>query len=206
MKIIIFKILGFFLKPNLIEKWMNLKNRIMWNAYQPTLKKCGKNVAVQWPFQIHGGQYISIGDNFIAAKHLTLMAFDSYRKTNKQYRPSIEIGNNVTITEFCQISCIDYIKIGNGALFGRNVFISDNNHGFGNCTDENIPPVERELISKGPVIIGNNVWIGRNVTIMSGVTVGDGAVIGANAVVTHDVPSYSIAVGCPAKVIKRMKL
>ena len=45
-----------------------------------------------------------------------------------------------------------------------------------------------------------------NVTIMSGVTVGDGAVIGANAVVTHDVPAYSIAVGCPAKVIRRIKL
>ena len=41
---------------------------------------------------------------------------------------------------------------------------------------------------------------------MSGVTVGDGAVIGANAVVTHDVPAYSIAVGCPAKVIRRIKL
>ena len=77
---------------------------------------------------------------------------------------------------------------------------------MGNFADETIPPVERELISKGPVIIGNNVWIGRNVTIMSGVTVGDGAVIGANAVVTHDVPAYSIAVGCPAKVIRRIKL
>lgn len=200
------KILNIIVNPLLIEKTNNFKNRLMWNAYEQTLQYVGSNCNVQWPFQIHGGQYIRIGDNFIAAKHLTLLAFDSYRKTNKQYQPRIEIGNNVTITEFCQISCIDYVKIGNGVLLGRNVFISDNNHGMGNCADETIPPVERELISKGPVLIGNNVWIGRNVTIMSGVTVGDGAVIGANAVVTHDVPAYSIAVGCPAKVIRRIKL
>ena len=169
-----------------------------------TLKDVGNNCKVQWPFQIHGARYISIGKNFDAAKHLTLLAFNEYRKTNKEYHPLIEIGDDVTITEFCQISCIDHIKIGNGVLFGRNVFISDNDHGMGNCGDKNMPPVERTLTSKGPVIIGDNVWIGRNVTIMSGVTVGEGAVIGANAVVTHDIPAYSVAVGCPAKTIKRI--
>lgn len=82
----------------------------MWGAYESTLKDVGNNCKVQWPFQIHGARYISIGDNFDAAKHLTLLAFDNYRKTNKEYTPFIEIGNNVTITEFCQISYIDYIK------------------------------------------------------------------------------------------------
>ena len=205
MKITVFRALRSIVIPNIVEKFINFQNRLMWNAYKPTLKHVGSNCMVQWPFQIHGGQYISVGDNFIAAKHLTLLTFDSYRKTGKQYNPLIEIGNNVTITEFCQISCIDHIKIGNGVLFGRNVFVSDNNHGLGDSGDENNPPVERELTSKGPVLIGDNVWIGRNVTIMSGVTIGDGAVIGANAVVTHDVPAYSVAAGCPAKVIKRIK-
>lgn len=204
MKIIIFKILGFFLKPNLIEKWMNLKNRIMWNAYQPTLKKCGKNVAVQWPFQIHGGKYISIGDNFVAASHLTIHAFDSYRETDKIYNPSIAIGNNVTITEYCQISCINHIEIGDGSLLGRNVFIADNNHGNGiDELEKDIPPVERKLTTKGSVIIGKNVWVGRNVTILSGVTIGDGAIVGANSVVTKDVQAYSVVAGCPAIKIRR---
>lgn len=198
------KILNFIVKPSVISKINNLKNRIMWSAYDSTLKDVGDNCKVQWPFQIRGARYISIGKNFDAAKYLTLLAFNEYRKTNKEYKPLIEIGDDVTITEFCQISCIDYIKIGNGVLLGRNVFISDNNHGMGNCGDKNMPPVERTLTSKGPVIIGDNVWIGRNVTIMSGVTVGEGAVIGANAVVTHDIPAYSVAVGCPAKIIKRI--
>lgn len=55
---------------------------------------------------------------------------------------------------------------------------------------------------KRDTIIGNDVWIGNNATIMSGVKVGDGAIIAAGAIVTHDVPSYAIVAGVPAKVIK----
>ena len=57
---------------------------------------------------------------------------------------------------------------------------------------------------KGGVHIGNNVWVGRNVCIMPGVHIGDGAVIGANSVVTHDISAFSIAVGTPARVIKKV--
>lgn len=52
-------------------------------------------------------------------------------------------------------------------------------------------------------IIGNDVWIGANVSILGGITVGTGSILGAGAVVTKDVPPYSIAVGCPARVIKK---
>lgn len=50
--------------------------------------------------------------------------------------------------------------------------------------------------------IGNDVFIGANVTVLDGVTIGDGAVIGAGAVVSKDIPPYSIAVGCPIRIIK----
>lgn len=205
MKKLILKLLRIVVRPKIIEKIINFKNRVMWQAYEPTLNQVGDNCVVQWPFRIHGNQYITIGNNFVAGKYLTLSAFDSYRKTGKQYKPKIEIGNNITITEFCQISCIDHIKIGDGVLLGRNVFISDNGHSIGSYGDEKIAPVERELTSKGPVVIGDNVWIGRNATILSGVTIGEGAVVGANAVVTHDVPAYSVVAGCPAKIIKGLK-
>ncbi len=59
------------------------------------------------------------------------------------------------------------------------------------------------IISKGNIIIGNDVWIGENVTFMSGITIGDGCVIGSNAVVTKSFEPYSIIVGNPAKVVKR---
>jgi acetyltransferase-like isoleucine patch superfamily enzyme len=56
--------------------------------------------------------------------------------------------------------------------------------------------------TRGGVTIGNDVWIGARAMVMSGISVGDGAVIGAGAVVTKDVPSYAVAVGVPANVIK----
>jgi virginiamycin A acetyltransferase len=57
-------------------------------------------------------------------------------------------------------------------------------------------------LSKGDVIIGNDVWIGHEVLILSGITVGDGSVIGARSVVTKDVPPYSIVAGNPASIIR----
>jgi acetyltransferase-like isoleucine patch superfamily enzyme len=56
--------------------------------------------------------------------------------------------------------------------------------------------------SKGPVIIGNDVWIGAGAIILSGVTIGDGAIVGAGSVVTHDIPPYAIVAGNPAKIIR----
>lgn len=61
---------------------------------------------------------------------------------------------------------------------------------------------KRDIISKGPIQIGNDVWIGTRAVILSGVTIGDGAVIGSGSIVTKDVPPYTIVGGIPAKVLK----
>lgn len=63
-----------------------------------------------------------------------------------------------------------------------------------------IPDVH--AVSKGPVVIGNDVWIGKSAIILPGVSIGDGAVIGAQSVVTKDVLPYSVAVGNPARLVK----
>lgn len=64
-------------------------------------------------------------------------------------------------------------------------------------------PVMDELPLKGDTVIGNDVWIGQNVTVMPGVHIGDGAIIGTNATVASDIPPFSVAVGNPARVIRR---
>jgi acetyltransferase-like isoleucine patch superfamily enzyme len=61
---------------------------------------------------------------------------------------------------------------------------------------------ENESITRGPVVLEDDVWLGLRVTVMSGVTIGRGAVVAAGAVVTKDVPPYAIVGGVPAKVIK----
>ena len=56
--------------------------------------------------------------------------------------------------------------------------------------------------TKGPVIVGNDVWIGARATILSGVRIGNGAVIGAGSIVVNDVPPYAIVAGVPAKILR----
>lgn len=61
---------------------------------------------------------------------------------------------------------------------------------------------EMEAISKGNIVVDDDVWIGYGATILSGVHIGQGAIVGANALVTKDIPPYAIAGGTPAKLIK----
>jgi acetyltransferase-like isoleucine patch superfamily enzyme len=65
---------------------------------------------------------------------------------------------------------------------------------------KNVPEVDS--ITKGPIVLGSDVWVGTNAMVLSGVTVGDGAVIAAGAIVTHDVPPYAVVAGVPARVIR----
>lgn len=61
---------------------------------------------------------------------------------------------------------------------------------------------EWEALSKGDIVVADDVWIGYGATILSGVRIGQGAVVAAGAVVSKDVPPYAVAAGIPAKVIK----
>jgi maltose O-acetyltransferase len=90
------------------------------------------------------------------------------------------------------------VTIGDDCFIGPNVSIYTACH----STD----PVERNSRKEWaePVFIGNNVWIGGSVTILPGVTIGDNVTIGAGSVVAHDIPSNTIAVGNPCKVIKKL--
>lgn len=90
----------------------------------------------------------------------------------------------------------------NGVLTGPNILITDNAHGASMAELLDTPPRLRPLHSKGPVVIEDNVWIGEKSSIMPGVHIGKGAIIAANSVVTHDIPSYCVAAGIPAKLLR----
>lgn len=159
---------------------------------------------IESPHQLLGCQYISIGKNSKILEDVILTAWDRYE--DQHFSPSITIGEDCNIGEHCHITACNHIEIGNGVLTGRYVYISDNSHGNpANAEELETRPSMRPLYSKGPVVIGNNVWIGERVCVMSGVKIGDGAIIAANAIVTHDIPAGVLAGGVPAKVIKNLR-
>jgi acetyltransferase-like isoleucine patch superfamily enzyme len=167
------------------------------------IKKFGKRSKICKDCSLRGGQYIEIGDFTYVGRHGVITCWDIYM--DEKLSPSIKIGNNCSIGEYCHITSVNSIIIGNWVLMGRRITITDNSHGKNNSEEKDIPPIQRKLYSKGTVIIEDNVWIGDKVSIMSGVRVGKGAVIAANAVVTKDVPAYSVVGGIPAKVIKNIE-
>ncbi|CAL2105134.1 Acetyltransferase [Tenacibaculum sp. 190524A02b] len=93
----------------------------------------------------------------------------------------------------------NYIQANNGIILGSNiefgpgVSIISANHDVSNL---------RNHVKGKPITIGNNVWIGANVTVLPEITIGDNVIIGANSLVNKDIPSNTIAVGNPCKVIK----
>ncbi len=129
-------------------------------------------------------------------------------KTEKNFlieQPFIcDYGYNIKIGENFYSNHNLVILDANKVEFGDNVFIAPN-CGFYTAGH----PLDYETRNKGleyakPIKVGNNVWIGGNVVVLPGVTIGDNVVIGAGSVVTKDIPSNSVAVGNPCRVIKKI--
>lgn len=164
----------------------------------------GKHTIIAKPCRLegYGQQNISIGDYTGIQSHCVLGCWEKYG--DQCFSPSLTIGNHCNIGEYNHITACNKISIGDGLLTGRYVYIGDNSHGGLTAEESLIPPEQRKLVSKGEIIIGNNVWIGDKATILGGVTIGDNVIIGANSVVTHNIPSNCLVVGTPAKVIKQL--
>ncbi len=112
---------------------------------------------------------------------------------------SIEIGSNISFNSNVMINArgIGKIIIGNNVLIGPNVVIRSNNHDY---QDIEVPIIKQGM-TKGQIIINDDVWISSNCVILPDCIIGKGAIVAAGAVVTKDVEPYSIVGGVPAKTI-----
>jgi acetyltransferase-like isoleucine patch superfamily enzyme len=146
------------------------------------------------PLRIEGQEYISLLSGAVIQSHVFL-----YAEKIDEYVPELIIGKGSVLGNYNHIAAVRRVVFGKNVLTSDRVYISDNLHVFENV---NVPIMHQPVKFKAEVSIGDGSWIGENVCII-GARIGKNCVIGANAVVTSDIPDYSVAVGIPARVIKK---
>lgn len=128
------------------------------------------------------------------------------------------LGNDSTIEDFTTINngvgavfigdrtrigmgntLIGPVTIGNDIRLAQNVVLSGLNHSYQDVSQ----PIHTQGVTTAPITIEDETWIGANVVIVAGVTIGKHCIIAAGSVVTKSIPPYSVAVGNPARVIKK---
>ncbi|AMR32930.1 acetyltransferase [Mucilaginibacter sp. PAMC 26640] len=163
--------------------------------YRILFKELGLGSKISSPLKIDGASNIYIGSGVTIAYKTWLGALPQ----TGQVACKLVIGNGSSIGHFNHIYATTNITIGRNVLTADKVYISDNLHSYENV---NLPISHQPIKQISTVTIGDGAWLGENVCII-GANVGKGSVIGANSVVTKDIPDYCIAVGSPARIIKR---
>ena len=114
--------------------------------------------------------------------------------------PVVRIGDRCLIGKGSGIVGHFEISIGNDVWTGHHVYITDQNHDYRDVTR----PISQQSMPERSVTIGDGSWLGYGVVVLPGASIGKHVVIGANSVVpAGEIPDYSVAVGSPARVVKR---
>ena len=177
----------------------------------PRFATTPRNLTIQLPRTICLPDRIHIGDDVWLGPGSLLVPVtiapgpplwpDSKPRTYQQdFEPRIVIGNRVTATANLTLGAHEVILIEDDVMFAANVNITDGFHGFENVDE---PYKYQPIFRIAPIVIKRGCWIGQNAVILPGVTIGEMSIVGANSVVSEDIPARSIAVGAPARVIKK---
>ena len=199
LELVVFNLIGFIPHPfgTLLRKLI----------YPLTLAHVGQKLSIFQGVELLGARAMEFGDNvqILRDTRLEIKNINSFiylgngvcldRGVDIRTAGSdcwIEIGDSSYLGPYVCMAGPGHIKIGNNCLIASHSGVYANNHrDYG--------------LSREGIEIEDNCWIGSGVRILDGVTIGRGSVIGAGSVVTKSIPRDSIAVGVPAKVIKRSK-
>lgn len=181
--------------------------------YAKKFKKMGKNVRIGANVKIENPQYISIGDNVLIGDDVSLIAKgengitiangvmikDKAYLTTEQRDGYIVIGENAYIGTGTTLHGHAGLEIGDFSLLAQNITITPYSHIF----DDPNTIIRKQGGHMEKVVIGRDCYLGMGVCVMYSGCVGDGSVVGAHSTVIKPIPPYSVAVGTPAKVIKK---
>ena len=155
----------------------------------------GARTVIQPPVRLSGERRIAVGsDVFVGAGSWLQVLGDAAGDI------ALTIGDGTSIAGNCVLSAASSIRLGSKVLVARGVYVSDHIHAY---EDPSRAVLEQGIDRVAPVEICDSAWLGENVVVGPGVRIGRGAVIGGNAVVLDDVPDHALAVGVPARVVRR---
>lgn len=142
-------------------------------------------------------RFIALGENVYVGYHARLEGVE--RWNGKTFSPLIKFEKGSSVQQNLHLTCANRVVIGANTAIAANVTITDIHHPYNDIA----LPIERQMIKVKEVIIGEDCKIYNNVVILPGVHIGKHVTIGANSVVSFDIPDYSVAVGNPARIIKK---
>lgn len=179
------------------EAWEVVRAKLLWEPMvRSRFHSVGRNLRLGRLPYIKGHPKITIGDDCYLGAGICI---ESGRFLDE---PELSIGNSVTVATDAYFMVSRRVTIGDHVSIGAHVEISD---GDGHHTDldkrmRDEPLTEQDL---APVTIEDGAWLGRGVRVLKGVTVGRGAIVAAGSVVSSDVPENALAMGVPARTLRR---
>lgn len=175
--------------------------KMSWNLAKTKLLYPNARI-IRFPIDIRNKKNIDLGRNLTTGIGCRIECFP----INDAGEVVLKFGENVQMNDYVHITAAKSVEIGDNVLMASKIYISDCSHGsyLGDSNDSSplTSPIDRPLSVK-PVKIENNVWLGEYVSVLPGVTIGQGTIVGANSVVSKSLPPNVIAVGAPAKPIKK---
>lgn len=166
------------------------------------LGRAGEGIRIGADVRVHGPHCIEVGDGVSIGARAILRAQESYPWTDppQLFTPRLEIRRGAFISHDCHLSCAHHIVIGEDVMLADRCYVSDATHSY---TDPLRSVKSQPVEILGEVIIGDGSWIGSGCCITGPVTIGKHCVVGANSVVNRDLPDFCVAVGAPARIVKR---
>lgn len=151
------------------------------------------------PASIVNERYIHVGSHTMIGPHVTLsagMVPGQVCLTD----PVVRIGDRCLLGRSSAVVGHLSIEIDDDVWTGHHVYITDQNHGYA----DRDRPISQQAMPERPVRIGAGSWLGHGTVVLPGATIGRHVVIGANSVVRGEIPSYCVAAGNPATVLKQI--
>jgi len=170
-----------------------LRDRSFSRAVHASFASFGRGSVIELPVTVTGPRRIAVGRDVRIGRGSWLYTHDELAR--------LEIGDRTAISGFCVLSAARSVSVGEGVLFARNVYVADHHHGR---RSPGTAIRDQPLEDIAPVSIGDGAWLGQNVVVLPGSQIGAGAVIGANAVVRGVIPSRTVAVGAPARIVSSL--